>query len=115
MGDNGLTCLNPTSIPTWASGELRPSVLDLVLANETALMSAQIGEVSISWEDSLGSDHAAVALTIHPTTSLTLVPAPAPTGYRAKNEHKDSWMREFAMSLALGLPYTPPHCTKPYD
>ena len=115
MGDNGLTCINPPSVPTWRSRDLRPSILDLVLANESALMSAQIGDVTISWEDSLGSDHTAVALTLHPITSLALVPTPTPSGYRTDDEHKDSWMREFAMSLPSGLPYAPPHCTEPYD
>jgi hypothetical protein len=52
---------------------------------------------------------------IFPTTSPTLIPPPAPSGYCAEDEHKDTWMKEFTMLLPLGLPYASTHCTKPFD
>jgi hypothetical protein len=115
MGNQGLECLNPENVPTWKQGDSSPSIIDLAFTNEPALISAQLGPVSISREDSLGSDHAALALTLYPTHSLTLVPPPAPTGYHAEDKHKDMWMKEFAMLLPTGLPYAPSHCTEPID
>jgi len=50
---------------------------------------------------------------IYPLDSPTLIPPPAPMGYHAKNDHKDAWMKEFAMLLPPCLPYTPKHCTPP--
>jgi hypothetical protein len=86
IGDNGFTCLNPRSTPTWNAENARPSIIDLVFANEPALISTQISLVTVSWEDSLGSDHAAISLTIFPTTSTTLIPPPSPSGYHAKDK-----------------------------
>ena len=115
MGDNGVSCINPPDVPTWKTDNARPSVIDLALANEPALISAQLGEVRVSWEDSLGSDHAALSLTIHPVTSLTIIPPPTPLGYHAEDKHKDSWTKEFTMLLPQGLPYVPSHSTVPPD
>jgi hypothetical protein len=40
IGDQGLQCLNPEGVPTWRQGDSCPSVINLVLANEPALISA---------------------------------------------------------------------------
>jgi hypothetical protein len=85
----------------------------MIFANDAAHFSAQLGEVDISFEHSLGSDHAALTICIHPLDSPTLIPPPAPMGYRAEDEHKDAWMKEFAMLLPPCLPYAPEHCTPP--
>jgi hypothetical protein len=112
---NGLHCLNPRHITTWMppNNTQQASVLDLVFANDAAYLSAQLGEVDISFDHSLGSDHAAVTIHIYPLDSPTLIPPPAPTGYRAKDEHKDAWMKEFVMLLPPCLPYAPEHSTPP--
>jgi len=87
---NGLHCLNPRHITTWTppNNTQQASVLDLVFANDAAYLSAQLGEVDISFDHSLGSDHAAVTIHIYPLDSPTLIPPPAPTGYRAKTNTK---------------------------
>ena len=117
MDDNGFECINPLHAPTWTNPrpDTHPSVLDLVLANDAAIFSKQVGEVEISFGDSLGSDHAAVSVDFHPLDSLHLVPAPRPSGYRAEPEQRDAWVKEFTMSLPPCLPYTPSHCTAPND
>jgi hypothetical protein len=89
------------------------SVLDLIFANDATYLSAQLGKVDISFEHSLGSDHATVTIHIYPLDSLTLIPPPTLTGYHAEDEHKDAWMKEFAMLLPPCLPYAPEHCTMP--
>ena len=86
---------------------------DLVFANDTAYLSAQLGEVAISFEHSLGSNHTAITIHVYPLDSPTLIPPLAPIGYRAEDEHKDAWMKEFTMLLPPCLPYTPEHCTLP--
>jgi hypothetical protein len=112
---NGLHCLNPRHITTWTppNNTQQVSVLDLVFANDATYFSAQLGEVDISFEHSLGSDHAAITIHIYPLYSPTLIPPPAPMGYRAEDKCKDAWMREFAMLFPPCLPYAPKHCTLP--
>jgi hypothetical protein len=112
---NGLHCLNPRHITTWMppNNTQQALVLDLVFANDATYLSAQLGEVDISFDHSLGSDHAAITIHIYPLNSLTLIPPPAPASYRAEDEHKDAWMKEFVMLLPPCLPYAPEHCTLP--
>jgi hypothetical protein len=45
---------------------------------------------------SLASDHAVLIFQIYAITDIKLTPPPAPLGYRANDEHKALWMREFA-------------------
>jgi hypothetical protein len=114
---NDFLLLNPDRTPTWDSGrdDTQPLVIDVVLANLVARFSNQIGEVSISWSESLASDHAALLFTLYPSDSLALIPAPAPNGYKAEPENRESWVEAFAMSLPPCLPYAPPHSTEPED
>jgi hypothetical protein len=90
-------------------------VIDVALANIIAILSNQIGEVNVSWDESLTSDHAALLFNIYPSDSLALILAPAPSGYKAEPENRDSWVEAFIMSLPLCLPYMPPHSTVPTD
>jgi hypothetical protein len=101
MDDQGLACANPQDIPTWYSynEDISPSVLDLILVNEACIFSGQMGEVEISREVATATDHAALLFSFHPIDSLTLIPPPAPTGYRAENERKDDWIKEFRRQL----------------
>jgi hypothetical protein len=117
MDDNGLDCLNPLHVPTWKSTreDLQPSVIDLALANNHAVFSGQLGSPEISFEDSLGSDHATLTIPIYPLHSVALVPPPQPAGYRAEDDSKEDWMKEFDMLLPSGPPYAPSHCTELHD
>ena len=114
---NDFLVLNQNKVPTWNSGRdsIQPSVIDIVLVNLIANLSNQISEVTVSWDESLASDHAALLFDIYPSDSLALIPAPAPNGYKAEPENRDSWVEAFVMSLPLCLPYAPPHSTVPAD
>ena len=92
---------------------IRPSVLDLALANEATLISQQVGQVTVSLEDSLGSNHTTLSLNIYTLDDIALHPSPAPSGYKVEPKHKDACVREFAMSLPQCLPYTLDHSTAP--
>jgi hypothetical protein len=67
----------------------------------------------VSLADSLGSDHVALIFEIYPLDSITIIPPPAPSGFKVDNELKDLWVKEFVMLLPLCLPYTPEHSTAP--
>jgi len=109
--------MNPYREPTWRSHRDtdQPSVIDLVLANLYAHISGQLSEVTVSWEEGLASDHAALLFSIYPSDSIALLPAPAPNGYKAEPENRASWVEAFVMSLPPCLPYMPPHSTVPAD
>ena len=83
----GFYCRNPRDLPTWAGSREgdRPSIIDLILANDAATYSAQLSDTTVSFEDSLGSDHAALTFTIYPLDSITLIPPPAPAGFHAED------------------------------
>jgi hypothetical protein len=106
VDDNGLLLLNPAQEPTWFGSKPtdHPSVLDLAFANECTMFNAQLSDIQISHEESLGSDHATLTFHIYPLDSLALIPPLAPTGYRVDEEQKVAWMGEFARAL----PYVPP-------
>jgi hypothetical protein len=114
---NNFLVLNQDRVPTWNSGRdsIQPSVIDIVLVNLIANLSNQISEVTVSWNESLTSDHAALLFDIYPSDSLALIPAPAPNGYKAEPENRDSWVEAFVMLLPPCLPYAPPHSTVPAD
>jgi hypothetical protein len=92
-----------------------PSILNLVLANDIAQYSAQLGDVTVSLANSLGSDNAALMFKIYPLYSITIIPPPAPSGFKVDNELKDLWVKEFVMLLPPCLPYAPKHSTAPND
>jgi Endonuclease-reverse transcriptase len=98
FADNQLLCLNPEQVITW-QGPLRhtPSVLDLFLLNSAALSSDTLQPPSISFDLSLGSDHAALCSSW--STSLEPDYAhPVPTtlpGFVLDDDLKDQWLLSF--------------------
>jgi hypothetical protein len=85
IDDHGLLLLNPLHQPTWFGSRETDhhSVLDLAFANDSALLSNQLGDVHVCFPDSIASDHAALLLTIIPIDSIAIIPPPAPKGYKA--------------------------------
>jgi len=74
--DNELLLCNPPGIPTWQGcSDQRPLVINLVLLNSLAVVSDQLTmDVSISFELSLGSDHAMLSLFWTPACALPPLP-----------------------------------------
>jgi len=73
--DQGLDLLNEPSRVTWnGRGDQLASVLDLTFLNKAAMALDQFSLYSVSFAESVGSDHAASLLTWYPETSLALVP-----------------------------------------
>jgi len=83
--NQGLELLNPPRTAMWRSHQDRvhPSVLDLALINEAAVISGQISPLSISFEDSVSSDHAALSLFWYPAEAIAIAPPPELTGYQS--------------------------------
>jgi hypothetical protein len=117
IDSNGLSLRNPPHVPTWLgfTDTDTPSILDLAFANMAMEIMRQLGEIEISHKESLESDHTALILNIYPINSLAIIPLPAPKGYQADPERRDSWVKEFVMSLPLCLPYALEHSTAPVD
>jgi hypothetical protein len=92
MGTQGFQCQNPIGVLTWVGSREgdQPSILDLVLANDIARYSAQLGDVTVSLSDSLGSDHAALIFEIYSLDSIAIIPPPAPSSFKVDDELKDS-------------------------
>jgi hypothetical protein len=106
MGHTGLSILNPLDIPTWFGSKPTDhlSILDLALGNEASILAGQLSPIEISQAESLASDHAMLIFQIYDITDLALAPPPMLSGYRADDEHKASWMKEFTRLM----PYMPP-------
>jgi hypothetical protein len=115
MGANSFQCKNPPEVPMWVGSREtdHPSILDLILANDLACYSAQLGDVTVSLANSLGSDHATLIFDIFPLDSIAIIPPPTPSRFKVNDELKDSWVKEFIMLLPPGLPYTSHHTLKP--
>jgi hypothetical protein len=90
-------------------------MIDIALANLVANFSNQIGAITVSWDESLTSNHVALLFDIYPSDSLALIPAPALNGYKVEPEKRDTWVEVFAMLLPPCLPYAPSHSTVPDD
>ncbi len=106
MDENGLTLQNPDLTPTWAGtweGD-HPSVIDLALINESAVVASQLGPVEVSFKESLGSDHAALITTLYPSNSIALAPPSAPTGYKPNEACRAAWIKTFMTSLPYDAP-----------
>jgi hypothetical protein len=106
MGRNGLEILNPLDTPTWFGSRPNdcPSILDLAMGNEASRFTGQLGPITVSQAESLTSDHATLIFQIHTITDIKLTPLPAPSGYRADDEHKASWLKEFARLMPYANP-----------
>jgi hypothetical protein len=78
MDAHGFQCQNPPGVLTWVRSREgdHPSILDLVLANDIAHYSAQLGDIMVSLADSLGLDHVALIFEIYPLDSIAIIPPP---------------------------------------
>jgi len=75
----------------------RDSVLDLFLLNDSTFTTGRFSPMTISFDDSLGLDHAALSIfwspPFKPTTySPTILP-----GFILNDSLKDSWMKDFSL------------------
>jgi len=96
--DSDLTLVNPTGLAT-PRGKARQcdSIIDLALLNDLALCTGRFSPVSISFLDSLGSDHAALSINwTPPYEPLPYVPTLLP-GFVIDNSLVASWTKDFAL------------------
>ena len=100
--DQGLELLNPHRLPTWNSSrdDRHESILDLALLNEAGAISGQISPLSISFQESVHSDYAALILTWHPAESIALAPPPLLVGYSVDDSLSESWTKSFSPLLS---------------
>ena len=66
MDANGLEILNPVNQATWERPGSKPSIIDLALANENARYFANLSALAVSWDQSEGSNHAALLINFYP-------------------------------------------------
>ena len=99
--NQGLELLNPPCTATWRSHRdgIQPSVLNLTLINEAAAISGQISPLSISFVDSVSSDHAALSLFWYPAEAIAIAPPPKLTGYQIDHNFFDEWSKFFTALL----------------
>jgi Endonuclease-reverse transcriptase len=103
MTSQDLACLNPLGTPTWRGPPgHEPSVLDLFLVNSLAATTLDLSPITISFDLSLHSDHAALSTTL----SLHSLLPPPPTwdlpGFKVIDDMEDTWQHAFR-----ALPATP--------
>ena len=92
-----LSICNPYRVATWLGREdQHPSVLDLALLNTPAILSDQFSDTSVSFELSLGSDHAALTVLWTPMHALLPLPTTTLPGFAIEDELKDTWCKAFA-------------------
>ena len=75
----------------------RDSVIDLFLLNESALCTGRFSPVSISFEDSLGSDHAAISIFWSPPLEPTPYSPTTLPGFIIDDNLKDEWIKDFSL------------------
>jgi len=95
--ESDLMLVNPTGLAT-CQGEARQrdSIIDLALLNDLALCSGRFSPVSISFLDSLGSDHAALSITWSPPFDpLPYIPTILP-GFIIDDSLVASWTKDFS-------------------
>ena len=93
-----LTLVNPTGLAT-CQGEAnqRDSVIDLALLNDSAFCSGCFSPVSVCFDTSLGSDHAALLLQWSPPFSpLPYVPTILP-GFVIDDTLMATWTKDFSL------------------
>ena len=96
--DQGLELLNPYHLLTWDSSrdDRHQSILDLALLNEAGAILGQISPLTISFQESLALDHAALILTWHPAESIMLAPPPTLAGYSVDVSLSAPWTKAFS-------------------
>jgi len=95
--DSDLTLVNPTGL-AMRRGEARQcdSIIDLALLNDSALCTGRFSPVSVSFLDSLGSDHAALSIIWSPPFEpLPYVPTILP-GFVIDDSLVTSWTKDFS-------------------
>ena len=99
--NQGFELLNPPCEVTWRSPQdgVHDSVLDLALINEAAAISGQISPLTISFADSITSDHAALSLFWYPAESIAISPPPELTGFQIDDEYFKPWSKFFTRLL----------------
>ena len=91
-----LSLCNPLGVATWLGcKDQRPSVLDLAFLNSPAMLSDQFSDLSVPFEQSLGSDHAALSLSWTPLDALPPLPRTALPGFAIEDDLKDTWCKAF--------------------
>src|SRR6266581_27614 len=101
FSDQGLNVINTPRVATWQGrDDQHPSVLDFALLNDVALFNDQFSSLTVSFTDSLGSDHAALNTSWIPVTAIPPTsPSPLP-GFKILDELRGSWTRRFGLSPA---------------
>ena len=96
--ESDLTLANPLGMATRrGEANQRDSIIDLALLNDSAISSGRFSPVSICFDSSLGSDHA--ALSIHwspPFTPLPYVPTILP-GFVIDDTLMPTWTKDFSL------------------
>ena len=93
---NELLLCNPLGVPTWLGRkDQHPSVLNLSLLNAPAIASNQFSDTSVSFEQSLGSDHAALSLLWTLLHALPPLPRLTLPGFAIEDDLKESWCKAF--------------------
>ena len=96
--DSDLSLVNPTGL-AMCRGEARQrdSIIDLALLNDLALCTGRFSAISVSFLDSLGSDHAALSINWSPPFEpLPYVPTLLP-GFVIDDSLVASWTKDFAL------------------
>ena len=104
--DQGFKLLNPPCKAAWRSHQARvpDSVLDLALINEAAAISGQISPLTISFSDSIMSDHAALSLFWYPAKAIAISLPPELTGFQIDDDYFEQWSKFFSCLLSIPTP-----------
>jgi hypothetical protein len=87
-------------------------VIDLAFTNEAAELSGQIGPCTISFPESLCSDHAALTFDVFPSDSLAITLPPTPKGYKPKDDRKEDWITTFHATITATFDHSTPQTAK---
>ena len=96
--ESDLSLVNPTGLATRrGEANQRDSVIDLALLNDSAISTGRFSPVSICFDSSLGSDHAALSIQwFPPFTPLPYVPTILP-GFVIDDTLMSTWTKDFSL------------------
>jgi len=94
---NDFDLISPPRTVTWVSDHpgQTSSVLNLILLNTARVISDQFSDASVSFADSLGSDHAALSWTWTPISAIPSVVSESLPGFVIDDDLADSWAIAF--------------------
>ena len=101
--DNDYQLVSETDNPTWRShsNPCHFSVIDVILLNTPAVVSDQFSTSSSSFDDSFGSDHAALDISWTPLAAIPAFdPKPLP-GFKIDDSLRDTWMKDFTKTSLI--------------